>query len=80
MKNHLPATYTFLVLQIISISVFGQDTTYNPGKLYTPVELKADLHFLQTQLDRYVVQPSLTDLLKGKDPVKTFAMKLISSN
>jgi C-terminal processing protease CtpA/Prc len=51
MRNCLLATYTFLVLLITSLSVFGQDTTYNPGKLYSVSQLKADLHFLQTQLD-----------------------------
>jgi hypothetical protein len=51
MRNYILATYTFLALQIISLPVRGQDTIYNPDKLYTARQLKADLHFLRTQLD-----------------------------
>jgi hypothetical protein len=51
MRSPILAIYTILVFQIFSLPVFGQDTTYDPGKLYTANQLKADLHFLQTQLD-----------------------------
>jgi hypothetical protein len=66
MRNHILATLTFLGLQIISLPVFGQDTIYNSGKLYPASQLKADLHFLQAQLDsihpglyRYTTRDSL---------------------
>lgn len=51
MRGHLLAIYTSVVLQIISLPVFCQDTTYNADKFYPVSQVKADLHFLKAQLD-----------------------------
>ena len=51
MRKHLVSIYTFLILEVMALSAFSQDTNYNPDKLYPPDQLKTDLHFLQSQLD-----------------------------
>jgi hypothetical protein len=51
MRNRIFSIYSILALQIITLSAWGQDTTYNPDKLYSVHQLKADIYFLHAKLD-----------------------------